>query len=105
MTYIEPITDPKILKLGIRMALYGEPKPEKSYIIPDPINVSEAIYQTDLDKWQKSRIAYLKEPEFKVGEKVYRKKDGFKITLVKQDLKFDLKLFSHYSPRPTGREL
>jgi len=71
MNYIYPHKNSEILKLGIRMALYREKKPEKSYIIPDPINVSEAIYQTDLDKWQQSFIAYLKEPEFKGSEKVY----------------------------------
>jgi len=69
MTYIEPITDPKILKLGIKWALYREKKPdyrevvEHDYLEP---------YNDTVKKWhEQSRIAYPKEPEFKVGDIVY----------------------------------
>jgi len=64
MTYIYPHNDPEILKLGIRMALYGEKKPEDNYVTGygDPA----------MSVWcENSRIAYLKEPEFKVGDTVY----------------------------------
>jgi len=68
--YIEPHNDPGILKLEIRMALYEEKKPDKNDYYPDPDQqyFDDAMYNRDLRYWSKSRIAYLKEPEFKVGD-------------------------------------
>jgi len=60
MTYIYRHFDLKILKLGIKWALYREKKPEEAL----------SIYK----EWhEESRIAYLKEAEFKVGEIIYYK--------------------------------
>jgi len=68
--YIYPITDPEILELGIRMALYREKKPTGFSINPDPEDIGEL--QTDISEWEMTDfIAYLKEPEFKVGNYVY----------------------------------
>lgn len=67
MNYIEPITDPKILKLGFgSMALYKKPWPQfdlKYYHISSRNQI--------LEVWEQSFITYLKEQEFKVREIVY----------------------------------
>ncbi len=52
--WIEPHTNPNILKLGIKWALYREKKPDKNnYFNKFSISIWE----------EESRIAYLKEPE------------------------------------------
>lgn len=72
MTYIEPHNDPKILKLGIRMALYDEPMPAKNISVKG-VNFT---LLSRMDYWRKNhRISYLKEPEFVEGEVVYYKND------------------------------
>jgi len=66
-SYIDQHSNHKILKIRIKWALYGEKKPE----ITQYIN-SGGIKKRFIAKWEEqSRIAYLKEPEFKVGDKVY----------------------------------
>ncbi len=65
MYYIYPHTDSKILKLGIKWALYREKEPEENYTT----YTFGQVYD-DIKLWLQSRIAYLKEPEFKVGEMV-----------------------------------
>ena len=67
--FIEPITDPEILKLGIRMALYREKKPEINY--NQPQNDRVLMHEGEVEYWrEQSFIAYLKE-EFKNGDIVY----------------------------------
>ncbi len=95
MYWIEPHTDTKILKLGIRWALYREKKPDH---LP-----------TINHEWaNKHRIGYLKEQEFKVGDLYYKKgkkKGSWNATYTIGDI--DLveftqqqlsKLYSHYYP-------
>jgi len=114
MTYIYPITDPEILKLGIRMALYREKKPEylTTDFYPQP-NYSSAERQMDnaIIVWEQSFIAYLKEPEFKEGDIAWHPKKG-KREIIKVSLNMKGKLliyvgklwyypaseFSHYYP-------
>lgn len=72
MKYIYPITDPKILKLGIRWALYREDAPERTDFWVNK-NMNDVYYDAQgyLDAEKKhleSFIAYLKEPKFKVGD-------------------------------------
>ena len=70
--YIYPITDPEILRLEIRMALYREPMPDYS-----GYDELSKLQSKVLKQWeQQSRIAYLKEPEFKVGDVVYVNGEG-----------------------------
>lgn len=104
MYWIELITDPKILKLGIRMALYREKKPEED----DYFESMPDQFESDMIKWrEQSRIAYLKEPEFKVGEKVYEISTGAyagDVCVVWMDLvittkgRFKEDEISHYCP-------
>ena len=81
--YIYPITDPEILKLGIRMALYREKKCTDTNC-QDGISVTAfGDYMgkcPHCNDWTKSRIAYIKEPEFKARELVYDK-DGRKVRI------------------------
>ncbi len=129
MYWIESITDPKILKLGIRMALYREKKPEKWPFLVKEANASDKAtqieqatdqarknYERAIKYWQQSRIAYLKEPEFKVGETWYFIKTGKSVrctgtldegkTFIYQSIKGTgtiaknevESLFSHYYP-------
>ena len=72
--YIEPITDTKILKLGFgSMALYREKKPK---MIED-CHGSLLLYKCEIGEFEQSRIAYLKEPEFKAGEVIYWKGEQY----------------------------
>ena len=76
--FIYPHSDPEILKLGIRMALYGEPKPDDEDYKHDAfierirkedykhVNLIKE-YHEEIKLWQKTRIACLKE-EFKAAE-------------------------------------
>ncbi len=70
MYWIEPHNDPKILKLGIRWALYREKKPDR--------NKKKLIFWTfEISEWEeKSRIGYIKEPEWIDNNKVYVKNSG-----------------------------
>ncbi len=63
MSYIYPHIDSKIIKLGIKWALYREKKPVD--ILPAKKEIES------IKRWQQSRIVYIKEPEFKVGDVVY----------------------------------
>jgi len=92
MSYIYPHNNPEILKLGIRMALYREKKPEINYNQPQDDRV--LMHEGEVKNWrEQSFIAYLKEPEFKVGEMVYRKSDYKEIIF--EGMKSDC---SHYYP-------
>jgi len=71
MTYIEQHSNPEILKLGIKYALYGEKRPDEHdfHRLEDGMPSFEIEeFREACEQWQQSRIAYLKEPEFKVGE-------------------------------------
>ena len=85
MYWIDQHTDPKILKLGIKWALYREKKPDKKDLTYKKDVFYERDYNDVLKWWQeKSFIAYLKEPEWKVGETIYRLTDlmqGGKVVL------------------------
>jgi len=81
MNFIYPHSSPEILKLGIRWALYREKKPEQNYPKDSNYYQSEKIeYNKKYRQWQQSRIAYLKEPEFKVGQVIYCWIDGCLVT-------------------------
>ena len=106
MTYIEPITDPEILKLGFgSMALYREKKPAIGNQIHPDLQDKET-FDEGLDivtNWQQSFIAYLKEPGFKVGELAYTIDKGqlLEPKLTKTGLyyvKNNINLFTHYYP-------
>ena len=110
MYWIEQHTDSKILKLGIKWALYREKKPDKKdyYAIPDDAIkadncFSETIFKMDFENWEQSRIGYIKEPEFKVGERLYSlrfEKDGESFIYTGNESWIDHnnidKLYSHY---------
>ena len=80
MSYIYQHTDSKIIKLGFgSMAGYREKKPDKKdyYAIPDDAikadnYFSETIFKMDFTNWEQSRIGYIKEPEWKIGDVVKR---------------------------------
>ncbi len=84
--YIYPITDPKILKLGIRMALYREKKPDlmKKAMYSHEDNGEVWVKTPEYNLWQQSFIAYLKEPEFKAKDIAYKNGIKYKITLIKK---------------------
>jgi len=70
--YIYPITDPEILELGIRMALYREKKPGKPKGSIYPYSDYDDYFNHEFPMWYEEHfIAYLKEPEFRVGERFY----------------------------------
>ncbi len=81
MNYIYKHKNPEILKLGFgSMALYREKKPEET----TRKSFAKEINKINED-WHKSWfIAYLKEPEFKVGEIAYKNGIKYKITLIKK---------------------
>ena len=94
MTYIYPITDPEILKLGFRMALYREKR---------PIDILPAKKEIEaLREWQKSRIAYLKEPEFKVGDVFYLTRNTDFGGIIEYGRDYNYKLITHYK---SGQEV
>lgn len=90
MNYIYPHSNPKILKLGIRMALYREKEPDYNNINDDTV-LSTA-------KWQQSRIAYLKEPEFKDRDVIYHLKTGEELIIDGSIHKGFQEECSHYYP-------
>ncbi len=66
MTFIYPITDPEILKLGFGMALYKNRKPEIKQC-----KAQNLEYESQVIQWQyQSFITYLKE-EWKEDEWIY----------------------------------
>jgi len=117
MTYIYPHSNPKILKPGIKFALYREKKPGIEDALPGREKMAEAFIPGLLKLWQQTRIAYLKEPEFKVGEQIYSdnwelwQDTRFVITEIEGDMikcldnsslpsvhRFDKEWCSHYYP-------
>jgi len=76
MNYNYPITDPKTLKLGIKYALYPRPKyNKKEWSLYHGTNgeFNKESFERYIKAHEQSRIAYLKEREFKVGDVVYYK--------------------------------
>jgi len=94
MNYIYQHTNSKILKLGIRMALYREKK-------PGPVTIMNGVahYRRNVfEKFEASRIAYLKKPEFKDKDEIYYIKSGEKLIIdgfINKELQ---KQCSHYYP-------
>ncbi len=93
MTFIYPHTDPEILKLGIRMALYREKKPGKPEGDLSPYNDYDDYISHEFPLWQQSRIAYLKEQEFKVADEVYKISTGLKYEFVELQNRGRVKLW------------
>jgi len=100
--HIYPHNNPDI-KEG-PMGAYSEPKPYKEdgkYLDYEISNV--ITYKEDLTVWEKSRIGYIKEPVFKVGDKLYSlrfEQDGESIIYTGEEQWIDHnnvdKLYSHY---------
>ncbi len=74
MNFIEPITDPEIVKLGIRWALYREPCPKRESFFNKSGQYYfeyQEKYDDELNRHEQSFIVYLKEPGWKVGDDIY----------------------------------
>ena len=107
MSYIYPHNNPEILKLGIRMALYGEKKPDHRVVVEHDYLEP---YSDTINKWQQSFIAYLKKPGWAIDDDAYHESKGhYKITGVNSDyltvsskykteIIFAKHLLSHYYP-------
>lgn len=90
MNWIEQHPDPKILKLGIRMALYREKKPEiptgNTGAIKEKMDAIEAVANTLMTVWRSTRLAYLKEPEFKYDDVVFdRECNSYRVGKINND--------------------
>ncbi len=114
MNYIYQHTDSKILKLGIKWALYREDTPERTDFWVNK-NMNDVYYDASgylnaEKKHLESLIGYMKEPEFKVvlGENVY--KIGFSLphtiksivnsttVLLENNDRHEISTLSHYYP-------